>query len=169
MKKKNLEGSSIGEMMLAKTVLEEKNEALEGKDRQIRELAGRVRRLTEEVAALRAEAQAEGQRRDEDLRSARLEGTGAVVEDVVGLLSDWRDEEPALAARLLALLSERHGLEVIDRIQGRIDPRLHRVLEVDRHSAPGAEVLAHGYRLGRRVLRPAFVKVNLAAEGPPPA
>jgi molecular chaperone GrpE (heat shock protein) len=88
---------------------------------------------------------------------------------VVGLLSDWRDEEPALAARLLALLSERHGLEVIDRIQGRIDPRLHRVLEVDRHSAPGAEVLAHGYRLGRRVLRPAFVKVNLAAEGPPPA
>ena len=75
MKKKNPEGSSIGEMMLAKTVLEEKNEALEGKDRQIRELAGRVRRLTEEAAALRAEAQAEGRRREEDLASARLEST----------------------------------------------------------------------------------------------
>jgi len=169
MKKKNREGSSIGEMMLAKTVLEEKNEALEDKDRQIRELVGTVRRLTEEAAALRAEAQAEERRREEGLHSARLEGRCAVVEDVVGLLSDWGDEEPALAARLLALLREQHGLEVIDRVQGRIDPRLHRVLEVDRHSAPGSQVLAHGYRLGQRVLRPAFVKVNLAAEEPPSA
>jgi len=167
--KKVPEGSSIGEMMLAKTVLEEKNEALEGKDRQIRELTAGVRRLAEEVAALRAEAQAGERSREQDLASARLEGARTVVEDVVGLLSDWGEADGPLASRLLALLGERHGLEVIDRIQGRIDPRLHRVLEVDRRGAPGAEVLAHGYRLGQRVLRPAFVKVNLAAEGPPSA
>jgi molecular chaperone GrpE (heat shock protein) len=88
---------------------------------------------------------------------------------VVGLLADWGEAEPALACRLLAMLREKHGLEVIDRVQGRIDPRLHRVLEVERDKEPGTEVLARGYRLGDRVLRPAFVKVSLAADGPPSA
>jgi molecular chaperone GrpE (heat shock protein) len=51
-------------------------------------------------------------------------------------------------------------------IQGRIDPRIHRVLEVSRESESGTEVLAKGYRLGEWVLRPALVKVILAAESP---
>jgi len=161
------EGSSIGEMMLAKTVLEEKNAALEAKDRQIRELAGRLRRLEEEAAALRAEARQAA--REEQLRAARQEGAGEVVAGVVDLLADWGEAEPALASRLLAHLRERHGLEVIDRGEQGIDPRLHRVLEVERDRKPGAEVLARGYRLGDRVLRPAFVRVSLAANGPPSA
>jgi molecular chaperone GrpE (heat shock protein) len=168
-KKIGEEGSSIGEMMLAKTVLEEKNEALESKDRQIRELTGRLRRLSEEAAEQRAEAERSGRRQAELLRSERLEGAREVLQSVVGFLADWGEAEPALAARLLALLGERHGLEVIDRVQGRLDPRLHRVLEVQRDKEPGAEVLAQGYRLGERVLRPAFVKVSLAADGPPSA
>ncbi len=168
-KKTGKEGSSIGEMMLAKTVLEEKNDLLENKDLQIRELTGRVRRLSEEVAELRAEAERSGRRQAELLRGERLEGVRGVLESVVGFLADWGEAEPALAARLLGMLREKHGLEVIDRVQGRIDPRLHRVLEVQRDEQPGTEVLAHGYRLGDRVLRPAFVKVSLAADGPPSA
>ncbi len=156
------EPAAIGEMMLAKTVLEEKNELLEAKDRLVRELSTRLKQLAEELeSSSRAQAEAR--------QSAYLEGAGQVVEEVVEVLADWGPEEPRLASRLLAVLREKHGLEVIERVHGRLDPRLHRVLEVSRETKAGTEVLAKGFRLGVRVLRPALVRVNLAADTPPSA
>jgi len=166
MKKKS---ATIDEMMLAKTVLEEKNELLEAKDRQLRELSTRLRQRAVEIEELRNELQSSSQTQAEVGQRAYLEGAGKVVEEVVDILADWGPEEPKLASRLLAVLREKHGLEVIERIHGRLDPQIHRVLEVLREPKAGTEVLAKGFRLGARVLRPALVRVSLAADTPPSA
>jgi molecular chaperone GrpE (heat shock protein) len=158
---------AIAEMMLAKTVLEEKNEVLEAKDRQLRELTTRLRNLTEDFEELKAELEASSRECSEVRRSAYLEGASQVVEEVVGVLADWGPEEPKLAAHLLAMLREKHGLEVIEGVPEKLDPHLHRVLEVSRESQSGTKVLAKGFRLEGRVLRPALVGVGLAADMPP--
>lgn len=160
------EPAAIGEMMLAKTVLEEKNDLLEAKDRLVIELSTRLKQLTGELEELRNELESSSRSQAGVRQSAYLEGAGQVVEGVVEVLADWGPEEPRLASRLLALLREKHGLEVIDRVQGRLDPQLHRVLEVSQETKAGTEVLANGFRLGLRVLRPALVRVCLAADTP---
>lgn len=158
--RKAAEAPQIGEMMLAKTVLQEKNEQLEAKDRQLRQLATRLKVLTDEVERLRSErgpdppaGPAAGCRTYQD-------GVAAVVEGVIGVLADWGPEQPGLTARLLALLRERHGLEMIEQVPGRLEPRLHRVVEVCSEQGAGVEVLARGYRLGTRILRPALVRAG---------
>ncbi len=166
--KKSPERAQIGEMMLAKTVLEEKNEQLEAKDLEIRELASRQRLLLEEVEELKDELERSSREHAEARREGRLEGAREVVEEVVGVLADWGPEEPKLAARLLAVLGKKHGLEVIDGLPRQLDPRLHRVLEVSQSTEAGIQLLARGFRLGERVLRPALVRVNRAAQTAPP-
>jgi molecular chaperone GrpE (heat shock protein) len=160
---------AIGEMMLAKTVLEEKNEELEAKDRRLRELTSRLRDLTEDVEQLQAELEASAHNLAEARRGAFQEGADRVIEEVVGVLADWGPEAPKLTEHLLAVLRERHGLELIEEVPGRLDPRLHRVLEVSRLPQAGTQVLTKGFRLGGRVLRPALVRVGLAADPPPSA
>ena len=163
------EPAAIGEMMLAKTVLEEKNELLEAKDRLVRELSSRMRQLAAEIEELRNELESSSRAQAEMRQSAYSEGAGKVVEEIVEVLADWGPEEPQLASRLLAVLREKHGLDVIERVHGRLDPQIHRVLEVSRETKAGTEVLAKGFRLGARVLRPALVRVSLAADTPPSA
>jgi molecular chaperone GrpE (heat shock protein) len=166
--KKTPESAQIGEMMLAKTVLEEKNEQLEAKDLELRELTSRQRLLLEEVEELKGELERSMRENAEVRREGRLEGAREVVEEVVGVLADWGQEEAKLAAHLLAVLGKKHGLEVIDEVPHRLDPRLHRVLEVSQEAESGIQLLARGFRLGGRVLRPALVKVNRAAQTAPP-
>jgi len=71
-----------------------------------------------------------------------------------------------LASRLIRLFREKYGLQVIDTVSKNVDPGLHRVIEVVRRSdtdQPRLEVVAKGYRVDGKVIRPALVKV---IEGP---
>lgn len=143
----------IGEMMLARSVLEEKNELLEQKEAQLRELRHRLRAGEGELAELRS-------------------GNLRLIESVVRLAGDFLPDEESedsqpydpdagLAGRLIALLIKEFGVTAIDRPAGRLDPALHEVVDVQ-EQPDGVErivKLKDGFRLGSRVLRPMRVRV----------
>lgn len=157
--------ATIGELMFARAVIEEKNELIDRRDHEIRGLATELRRARDEVEELRSAVQALTSGRESDgVETGRQD---EVIADVVRLVADWSDLYGAapneLATRVLALLEEKHGLEAIVEVPDTIDPELHQVVSVD-HTASGKagiEVLAPGYALGDRVIRPALVKVVL--------
>jgi molecular chaperone GrpE (heat shock protein) len=155
----------IGEMMLAKTVLEEKNELLDQKESIIRELRTEVRTAESELERLRREVEKCYSQSSSIRQSALQEGFSQVITGVVHLLADYlvedTDTSMNLAIRLLRLFEEKYGLEVIEESPERVDPRIHQVVAVEYD--PGAklsiQVLARGFRLGGKTIVPALVKV----------
>jgi molecular chaperone GrpE (heat shock protein) len=160
--------SLIGEMMIAKTVIEEKNELLDRKDRTIRELETRLQQL--QTGALASQQELERcwadteAAREEALKKGRMEAIG----EVVGLAADYEYDGHRsgtclnLASRLIQMFREKYGLQVIDTVSENVDPGLHRVIEVVHSSAenePGLKVLAKGYHVNGKVIRPALIKV----------
>ncbi len=146
----------IGEMMLARSVLEEKNELLEQKEAQLGELRRRLQAGEGELA---------------ELRSGNLRLIESVVRLAGDFLPDEEDEEAegskpyspdaGLAGRLIALLMKEYGVTAIDRPAGRLDPAIHEVVDVQ-EQADGVERIVKlkvGFRLGSRVLRPMRVRV----------
>ncbi len=143
----------IGEMMLARSVLEDKNELLEQKEAQLRELRRRLQAGEGELAELRS-------------------GNLRLIESVVRLAGDFLPDEEAegskpyspdagLAGRLIALLMKEFGVTAIDRLAGRLDPAIHEVVDVQEQT-DGVERIVKlkvGFRLGSRVLRPMRVRV----------
>jgi molecular chaperone GrpE (heat shock protein) len=156
--------ASIGELMLAKTVIEEKNVLLDQKDEQIRRLRSREQVLGRRLAE--AEEQLEGLEGEKVEAEAQAYGRGRreAVAEVVRLAAEYaqcgQEGSGALAGRLIGLFREKYGLQVIDRVASGIDPEVHQVLEVVRgEQGPGAEVVSRGYRMEGKLIRPALVKV----------
>ena len=171
-KEGNPQAEVIAEMMLAKTVLEEKNELLALQERAIRDLKETVRRLEDDLKAVRAE----GARWRE---SGRQEGCLQVVAEAARLAGEHlhqhmrqgrEDERWSLASRLLRLFAERYGLELIDQAPA-VDPELHQVVEVVEEPLQEScvQILALGFRLGGRTVQPALVRVirGKSAGSPP--
>jgi hypothetical protein len=152
--------ASIGELMLAKTVIEEKNVLLDQKDKQIRRLRSREQTLESRLAE--AEELLEGL--ETEKAEAYGRGRREAVAEVVRLAAEYaqcgQEGSGALAGRLIALFREKYGLQVIDRVASRIDPEVHQVLEVVRAGqSPGAEVVSRGYSMEGRLIRPALVRI----------
>lgn len=163
----------IGEMMLAKTVLEEKSEHLEQKDRTIRELRTQHGRLEAELEELKSELERIETERTTLREEAVEEGMRRVIAEVVTLASEYEAGVQALdrslASRLIYLFQERYGLEVIAGTPTRVDPERHRVIEVV--EAPegvgysSIRVLARGFRLEGKTIKSALVKVIKGMSG----
>lgn len=166
--RKDADQGLIGEMMLAKTMLEEKNELLDLKDRTIRELQTRYKQLRSELAETRQEHE-DFARETEAIRdTAYDEGRREAISEVVRLAADYERTAASpesgihLFSRLIRLFREKYGLEVIEAAPERIDPEVHRVIEVVREPESGVsrlQVLAKGYRVDGKLVRPALVKV----------
>lgn len=156
-----------GELMLAKSVIEEKNEILDQKDAVIRDLAARARILEDDNEELRL-ALSRSMRHDEMIRAEeRGSVLNVVISDVVRIAADYEDvhgsSSTGLASRIFGLFQEKYDLRVIEEQPKSVNPSLHHVVEVDHSGAPtgSIEVLSSGYRLGETVIRPALVKVIL--------
>ncbi len=162
--------SLIGELMLAKAVLEEHGDLLDGADATLRSLRTRQAALRAELEELRGERELLLRRRERAADAARARGTFEAVSAVIAEIAplDPGPAAPAGAAGrelivdLLALLSARCGLEVIDEAIEPLDPGCHRVIERRAGTPCGVEVLQRGYRLAGRVVRPALVRVTAA-------
>lgn len=159
-----------GELMLAKSVIEEKNETLDQKDQTIRELATRARNLEIDNDELRL-ALSRSTRQAEMLRAEeRGKALSTVISDIVRIAADYEDvhgsSSTGLASRLFGLLQEKYDLRVIAEPPKSVNPHLHHVVEVDHSGAMDGsiEVLSNGYRLGETVIRPALVKVVLGVQ-----
>jgi hypothetical protein len=147
----------IGEMMLAKAVLEEGNEHLESAEGALLSLRGRERALRAELAQLRIEAAGLAARAEDVARSAEERG---VLEAVCGVIAAvCAVEETREAETFVAMLAEKHGVEAIETAGLPLDPHRFRVIEWSRGPEDRVDVLRRGYRLGRDVLRPALVRV----------
>jgi molecular chaperone GrpE len=155
----------IGEMMLAKSVLEEKSELLDQKEELIRRLRSHNMRLEGELEELRGESRRRDGELQRDLERARREGIRDVVEEVVCLAADYEAQESGvdgrLAARLIRLFQERYALEVLSSAAGGIDPQIHQVVIAENGPKGGSsvQVLRNGFRLEGKVIRPALVRV----------
>ncbi len=155
----------IGEMMLAKSVLEEKSELLDQKEKVILQLRSWNRQLEEELEEMRAELEHCAQELERSREAARREGILGVVEQVVCLAADYEAQEPGadrrLAGRLIRLFQERYGLEVLNSAPGGIDPQIHQVIVAEHGLQDGCsiQVLRKGFRLDGKVIRPVLVKV----------
>jgi molecular chaperone GrpE (heat shock protein) len=155
----------IGEMMLAKTVLEEKNELIDRKDDLIQEYRARENELRRELEMVRSELERCRDERANLREAARHEGARGVVEEVVRVAADYDGCEDSAAAdltrRLITLFQHDYGLEILAAVPARIDPAIHRVVEVgfQREEKQSIQILARGYRLDQRVLRPMLLRV----------
>lgn len=159
--------SLTGELMLAKTVIEEKNEMLDQKDCLIRELSTRLQALERQTEELRT-VLSRANRKEEVMRAEERAGTtNAIISDVVRIAASYEDlhgsSSTGLASRIYSLFEEKYHLRVIADPPQSVDPQLHHVVEVDHTGAPegSIEILSNGYRLGETVIRPALVKVIL--------
>lgn len=167
--------ATIGEMMFARSVIDEKNELIDQKDTVIRELASKLhgaeRHLDELQAALMETRREESLIRSEEREKVLVRIVSDVVREVATVEPLAREGDGSLAARLVDLLQSSYGLSLIDEAPEFIDPSLHQVVDVDNSESNRGEIeiLFPGYRLGDTVLRPALVRVALAlrsAESP---
>jgi molecular chaperone GrpE (heat shock protein) len=147
----------IAEMMLAKTVLEEKNELLARQERAIRELKETALRLEDDLKELRAE-------RDRWRETGRQEGALQVVAEAARMAVEYLAKEQdrwGLAPRLIRHFAERYGLELVDEAAEEVDPELHQVLEVVEtpEQVPSVQILTPGFRLAGSTVQPALVRV----------
>jgi len=155
----------IGEMMLAKSVLEEKSELLEQKEAAIRRLCSRNRELEAELEELRGELKRCARELKSSGEKGRRDGIRSVVAEVVRLVADYEAPQAGaakgLALRVIRLFQESYGLEVVENAAGTVDPQIHQVIvaEGDPQGGTSIQVLRKGFRLEGTVIRPALVKV----------
>ena len=169
---KSLSEEAIAELMLARSALEQKNEAIDARDAVIRDLLGKIRALECELKEARMVAPATG-------NALKHEGTEDVIEDIVYLLVKYEtgpsgfgsgeggcagidpEKTSIPCGKILALLRDRWGVEVIDGEPAVIDPYIHRVIEVVK--GPGVDnrvvPLSKGYRLGKKIIAPMKLRV----------
>lgn len=159
--------ATVGEMMFARAVIEEKNELIDRKDAIIRELVSELRNAESEVKELRDTICEAERNRDTERSAAKQEAFNQLISELVRITADWdnlhRERSSRLSSRIYSLFQDEYGLRLIDEPPESIDPELHQVVEVD-HSTSGEasiEILSSGYRIGATVIRPALVKVVL--------
>jgi len=168
----NISDDAIGELMLAKAALEDKNEQLDEKDRLIQELRSKEKALWSEIELLNEKLTHSHSQREKEYKEAAQEGADKVIKDIVSILADYenvdatagekeRGDDARLIGRLIRILNECYGLEVIDGSPDKIDPEIHQVIEAEDATGEKSSIilLSKGYRIGKKILRPARVKV----------
>ncbi len=167
---KTISDKAIGELMLARTALEEKHELIDRKDHIIRELVQKNRDIEAELEELRgvlSEMEEMGKSKEVDSYNR---GIVAVIGDILHIMVRYEavcnvknenDELNMLIEGIFHLLKERYGLEIMDGVPAEIDPELHRVIEVNAGQGKGREIiqLSKGYRIGKKILSPMKLKV----------
>ena len=148
----------IVEIMLAKAVLEEKNELLDKKERLIGELRSKQKELESELEQCKAEMSVTH-------KTGLQEGIHSIVEEVVRIAADYDSQDGGvssnLASRLIRIFHERYGLEVLEGVPNGIDPEIHRVIELNHNPEVDSsiQVLSRGFKIAGKVIRPVLVKV----------
>ncbi len=161
--KRSDQSPAIGEMMLAKSILEQKNETIDQKDRSIRELSCQLREMRQEL-------EQSGRESAQSRQDARWQGVREVLEEVLRLVCDYRSGEVGaenkLADRLIVMCREKYGLEVIDETPDALDPEIHQVVEVEQAAGPATsiQVISKGFKVAGRLLRPMQVRVIRGAK-----
>ncbi len=161
--KRSDQSPAIGEMMLAKTILEEKNDTIDQKDRSIRDLSCQLREMRQEL-------EQSGRELAQSRQDARWQGVREVLEEVFCLVCDYRGGEGGaenkLADRLIMMCREKYGLEVIDKTPDAVDPEIHQVVEVEQAAGPSTsiQVISKGFKVAGRLLKPMQVKVIKGAK-----
>ena len=88
------------------------------------------------------------------------------MEEVLRIAADFEehgDEAVAdFARRILTLFQRNFCLEVLAAVPTTIDPQIHRVVEViDQNPIePAIQLLAKGYKMGGRLIRPMMLRVS---------
>ena len=149
---------------IAGKVLEQKNETIDLKDRMIVDLLQKTRALERELEeatrTLPVSEKTEGAAEEKGYRR----GIENVIEDVVSLVSKYEKDSGGtgpLAEKILGLLTDRYGLEVLEEQPTEIDPRIHQVIDVQ-GAKGGVEryvLVSKGYRIGARLLMPVKLRV----------
>ena len=167
---KTISDKAIGELMLAKTALEEKYEQIDKKDKSIKELQKKNKKLEAELDELRETLLEIEDTKKKESAGDFNKGTEAVIGDILQILSKYdsacsggsgKRELTMLIENILDLLVNRYGLEVIDGPVDEVDPAVHHVVEVisgDEEDA-GIVTLARGFKLGEKIIAPMKVKV----------
>ncbi len=167
---KTISDKAIGELMLAKTALEEKHEQIDKKDKSIKELQGKNRKLGAELEEVREMlSDIEETQRANDVEDFN-KGTEAVINDIIQIISRYdhacgsenpNTEVRMLVENILELLVNGYGLEIIDGPVDEVDPAIHQVVEVITGDEGDAGIirLARGYMIGKKILSPMKVKV----------
>lgn len=167
---RTISDKAIGELMLARTVLEEKHELIDRKDQIIRELMQKNRDIEtelEEVKGVLSDMEEMEKNNEVDSYNSGIE---AVIGDIIHNLAQYEtvcniksesNEMKMLIDSIFHLLKERYGLEIIDGAPAEIDPELHQVIEVSAGQGDGREIiqLSKGYRIGKKILSPMKLKV----------
>ena len=169
---KNIPKKILSELMLAKMTLEEKNELIEEKNRQILELRSREIDLISEMEFSKKSLHKYTKEINRERNKAQQLGIQKVIEDIISILANYEfglslgsefttDINIKLSERLIGMLKEWYGVEIIDELPERIDPEIHQVIEVVDDPNMDSKIirLSKGYRIGERVIRPMKVKV----------
>jgi molecular chaperone GrpE (heat shock protein) len=167
---KTISDKAIGELMLAKNALEEKHEQIDKKEKSIRQLQKKNRKLEAELEKAREMLSVikETQRNTESEEPHK--GSDAVIRDIIYIISRYdhafssengNTELRMLVENILELLVKEYGLEIIDDPADTVDPEIHQVIEVVTGDEDDAGIvrLARGYKVGDKILSPMKIKV----------
>ena len=167
---KTISDKAIGELMLAKTALEEKHEQIDKKEKSIRELQKKNRKLESELEKVREILSdiEETQRKNnaENFNKSSEE----IIRDIIQIISRYdhicsskngNNGITMLVENILGLFVKEYGLEIIDGPADEVDPEIHQVVEVVTRDEENAGIvrLARGYKVGEKILYPMKVKV----------
>lgn len=165
---KTLSDNAIGELMLAKTALEEKHEQIDKKEKSIRELHKKNRKLEAELEEARDMlSDIEETQRANDVADFS-KGTEAVINDIIEIISRYdhvcgsenpNNELCKMVENILEIFVNGHGLEIIDGPADEVDPKIHQVVEVTTGKKGDVVMLARGYKVGEKILSPMKVRV----------
>ncbi|MCK5095166.1 MAG: nucleotide exchange factor GrpE [Spirochaetes bacterium] len=167
---KTISDKAIGELMLARSALEEKHELIDRKDRIIRELMQKNRDIEADLKEVKAVlSDMEEMEKSNEVNSYNR-GIEAVIGDILHILVRYEavfniksesNEMKMLIEGIFNLLEKQYGLEIMDGAPAEIDPEIHQVIEVIAGKGKGREIiqLSKGYRIGKKILSPVKLKV----------
>jgi len=167
--KNSLRENAIEEIMLVKTVLEEKNDLLEKKDQLIHELYTKIKNLEIELIQLKEKLHEHEKEQEKGKNDAWEQGVESVIFDIINLLSKY-ERKPieekeqnkfVPIEKIVTLLQNRYGLQILEKPQKKINPCIHKLIETNGKEGNISEciVLSRGYRIGKKVIKPMQLKV----------
>jgi len=167
--KKSFSENAIEELMLVKTALEEKNELIDQKDHLIRELYTIIENLEEKNNYQKNKLKQTEKNLDQEKQKAWEQGVESVIIDIINLITKYERkslfnkelDEVIPIGKIISLLKERYGLQVLEEPKQEIDPRFHKIVEINKSKCDAMEyaVLANGYKIGKRIIKPVQLKV----------
>ncbi len=168
--RKTISDKAIGELMFARTALEEKHELIDNKDRIIRELMQKNRDIEADLKEVKAVLSDMEEMEKSNEENSYNRGIEAVIGDILHILVRYEavcntksksNEMKMLIEGIFNLLEKQYGLEIMDGAPAEIDPEIHQVIEVIAGKGKGRKIiqLSKGYRIGKKILSPMKLKV----------